>query len=565
MKSDLDHLVAPSHTAGRSVASLTLDADGIVRDASDGMLQLLGYTREHLVGQPHAVLCPEAATAQGDGQPAWRRHSARNEVPHAGRRVRADGQAIWPALVHVPLPGPSGEPQTWLEIAMDSDAHRGRMAELESCHAAMLRSQAVIEFDLQGRVTAANGNFLSAFGYTAEELMGQHHSRFCSATYANSTEYLAFWDALRRGEFRSGEFQRFGSDGREVWIRATYNPMLDHAGKPYKIVKFAHDVTEERRRAAVAEGNLKAISRSAAVISFDLQGRVLNANANFLRTMGYTLDEIKGKHHSMFCEPELTQSSDYRDFWADLNAGKFAAGRFRRIGNHGAEVWIEASYNPILDQDGKPIQVFKLAMDVTDRVRKEQIVAEKISAMTAELGELSRAIQGITHHADDVSAQSQVSVGHAKAGAAVLTHAREVIDDVQRSTDDIRQMVDTMGQIANQTNLLAFNAAIEAARAGEHGVGFSVVADEVRKLAEKSGSAARQIAMLVGATATRIIDGNRLTHDAESAFQRILGSVEASDGLIKNIHLATHTQSTATQRAEHLLQQLEATALAGRS
>ncbi|MFG6456284.1 PAS domain S-box protein [Roseateles sp. BYS96W] len=574
MKSDLP-LLTPHDVEGSMVvpladtpvprlSTLTVDAAGFIVDASPEMLHLLGYNREMLVGQQHAMLCPEEDLAPEAFRPAWRRGSASNESPQSNRRMRADGTSVWPQLAHVPVPGPDGLPKAWLEIALDPRPARVETAELKARDTALERSQAVIEFDLRGRVLRANSNFLEAMGYDAEDIVGRHHCMFCTPEHAQSAEYLAFWEALRRGEFRSGEFQRVGRESSEVWIQATYNPMLDVHGRPYKIVKFAHDVTEQKRRTAIAEGNLKAISRSAALISFDLQGHVLTANPNFLRTMGYTLEEIQGRHHSMFCDAGHAQSQEYRNFWADLNEGRFVTGRFQRQGKHGAAVWIEASYNPILDHAGRPVQVMKLAIDVTERVLRETAVSDKINAMTQELGQLSGSIEGIARHADDANRQAGAALTEARTGAAVLTRAREVIDEIQRNAVEVQQLVETIGQLAGQTHLLAFNAAIEAARAGEHGLGFSVVADEVRKLAEKSASAARQIAMAVASSTTRVDDGSRLTRNAEAAFTAIVGALDSTGHLIHDINGATQAQSAATRRAADLLVQLAASAVENR-
>ncbi|WP_312417375.1 PAS domain-containing methyl-accepting chemotaxis protein [Shinella sp.] len=228
---------------------------------------------------------------------------------------------------------------------------------------------AVIEFDAAGNVLSANENFLRVLGYSASELVGQHHRMFVDPTYAVSDDYAAFWRKLARGEFDAAEYKRIGKGGREVWIQASYNPVVSSSGKVLKIVKFATDITAEKMRAAEAIGKLTALSRVQAIIEFSVDGRVLTANDNFLGVLGYDLAEIAGRPHSIFVEPAYAQSADYAEFWQRLRRGEFVAAEFKRIGKGGKEVWIQASYNPIFDPDGRVIKVVKFATDITARVK----------------------------------------------------------------------------------------------------------------------------------------------------------------------------------------------------
>ncbi len=238
--------------------------------------------------------------------------------------------------------------------------------------AAIRRSQAVIEFSMDGTILDANENFCAVLGYTLDEIKGQHHSMFIDAAERQSPEYRTFWEKLNRGEFNAAEYKRIGKGGKEVWIQGSYNPVLDRAGKPVKVVKFATDITARRLHRADLDGQIAAISKAQAVISFDLDGKILEANDNFLAVMGYTLDEIKGQYHSIFVEPEMRQSPEYAAFWAKLRRGEYEARQFKRIGKGGREVWIQASYNPILDPDGKPFKVIKYATDITAQVQASQ-------------------------------------------------------------------------------------------------------------------------------------------------------------------------------------------------
>ncbi|MCH2038125.1 MAG: PAS domain-containing protein, partial [Rickettsiales bacterium] len=230
---------------------------------------------------------------------------------------------------------------------------------------AISRSQAVIEFALDGTILTANENFLNTMGYSLDEIKGEHHSMFADSSYANSQEYKDFWQSLREGNFSSGRFQRKGKGGREVWIEASYNPILNAVGKPYKVIKFATDITDQVRQDSDYKGQIEAIGKSQAVIHFEVDGTIQWANENFLATMGYSLDEIQGKHHSMFAEPDYAQSTEYKEFWAKLGRGEFQSAEYRRLGKGGKEVWIQASYNPIIGTDGKPFKVVKYATDIT--------------------------------------------------------------------------------------------------------------------------------------------------------------------------------------------------------
>jgi len=248
-------------------------------------------------------------------------------------------------------------------------------AELLGQVAAINRSSAVIEFGLDGTILYANDNFLHAMGYAREEILGRHHSMFVDSGYRDGAEYRAFWEKLRRGDFDAGQYKRVAKGGREVWIQASYNPVLDARGKPTRVIKFATDITEQKLKAADYQGQLQAVSKAQAVIEFQLDGTIITANENFLKTMGYSLEEIRGKHHAIFVDPVQRDSAEYRVFWEKLGRGDYDAGEYRRVGKGGVEVWIQASYNPILDMNGKPFKVVKYATDITAAKRQNQLNA----------------------------------------------------------------------------------------------------------------------------------------------------------------------------------------------
>jgi methyl-accepting chemotaxis protein len=541
----------------RVQAVIEFDLEGRVLNANENFLQTFGYELGEVVGQHHRMFCDSQYVRTTEYADFWK-HLGSGQS-HAGdfKRLDKDGKHVWIHAIYNPVFDASGKPVKVVKFATDITAATLQSVDSQGKIAAIERVQAVIEFDLTGRVLRANDNFLNTFGYKAEEVDGQHHRMFCDADYSRSPEYLAFWERLSRGEFNAGEYRRVNKHGDDVWIQASYNPILDIDGKPLKVVKFATDVTPMKLLSSETAGKLDAISRSQAVIEFDMQGNVLTANNNFLRTVGYTAEEVKGRHHSMFCEEELVKSPAYRHFWADLGEGEFKSARFKRRGKHGAEVWLQATYNPIMDIDGKPFKVVKFAMDISEQLAREQLVKDKVAGISSVLDELATSINTISRNTErsrDIAVETQIE---AKDGNSLLDKSREAIGQIQRSSQDVHEIIDTISDIASQTNLLAFNAAIEAARAGEHGVGFSVVAEEVRKLAEKSGKAAREIGKLINENIRRVDEGGMISDQVKHAFDRIERAVANTSASISEIHGATTEQSNASRNVARLLADLQ--------
>jgi len=430
---------------------------------------------------------------------------------------------------------------------------------------AVYHAQAVIEFSMDGIVLDANANFLQVMGYELDEIRGQHHSLFVDPAYKNSEAYGQFWEKLRRGESDKAQYKRLGKGGREVWIEASYNPIRDQSGKLCKVVKFAVDVTEQKMRFADLSGTVDAIDRSQAMISFTLDGTILDANQNFLDTMGYGLDEVRGKHHSMFVPADYATSQDYRDFWAALRHGQFQRNQFRRLGKGGREVWIEASYNPILDPDGKPYKVVKVATNITEQISLLTKLKDLIDVNFAEIDasihmvngrslstvqavEMASAnVQAVASAAEEMAAsiteisgsmtKSQEASEHASLQTSEAGVATQKLVDVAAAMSGIVSMIQT---IASKINLLSLNAAIESARAGEAGRGFAVVANEVKLLAGQAAKATADISREIAGV-------QNVANEVVSALDGIRGAISRVQDYVSATASAVEEQSAVTR------------------
>jgi methyl-accepting chemotaxis protein len=296
--------------------------------------------------------------------------------------------------------------------------------DLNAVYEALDRVQAIIEFDLDGKIITANENFLRTFGYDAKEIVGQQHRMFCDPQYAASPEYAEFWQKLARGEFVEAEFKRFAKGGEEIWLRASYNPVLDGDGNPIRIVKFATDVTASKLMTAEYQSKINAIERSQAVIEFELDGTVITANENFLKIFGYRLEEIVGQHHRIFCDPGYAESPEYGQFWQRLGRGEYDAGEFKRIGKDGSDIWLQASYNPILDIEGRPVKVVKFASDITLEVEKRSLALLEMSTPVTKIwdGVLFAPIVGIvdSKRSVDIMNKALSSIADTRASTLLL-------------------------------------------------------------------------------------------------------------------------------------------------
>lgn len=398
---ELQHKSGLLEGLDRCQAIISFTPDGIVEDANDNFLKVTGYSKEDIVGKHHRLfVLPEYGVSEEYNQ-FWK--DLKNGERSSGEycRVAKNGDKIWIQASYNPIYDKLGNIVRVVKFATDITAQKRKNADYEGQINAIDKSLAVIEFDLEGVIQHANENFCNTTGYDLSEIKGQHHSMFVEPNYKMSPEYAAFWRDLKKGEFKSGEFKRVKKDGSELWIQASYNPIFDEFGQPQKVVKYASDVTEQKLQNAFNTGQIDAISKSQAVIEFDPNGNIVTANDNFLATVGYGLDEIQGKHHRIFVTKQERESEEYRTFWKKLAEGQFYSGEFHRIAKDGSDVWIQATYNPILDMSGNVVKVVKYASNITEQKVRNAYFEGQLAAIGKSQAVIEFNMDGIIQDANE--------------------------------------------------------------------------------------------------------------------------------------------------------------------
>ncbi|AOW75767.1 hypothetical protein A3Q34_02175 [Colwellia sp. PAMC 20917] len=470
-------MLAQIEALNKVQALIEFNMDGTIITANENFLSTLGYSLEEVQGKHHSMFVEHSFKISEEYQNFWESLNRGEFESKTYKRIAKGGREVWIQASYNPILNTEGVPYKVMKFATDITeqklAHVNFLGQIE----AISKAQAVIEFNMDGTIITANENFLSTLGYTLEEVKGQHHSMFIEPELKNSVEYKLFWESLNRGEYDSKEYKRIGKGGKEVWIQASYNPILDLNDKPFKVVKFASDVTKQKLISADYSGQIAAISKSQAVIEFNMDGTIITANDNFLSALGYTLSEIQGQHHSLFVDPAHKSTIEYQQFWQKLNRGEFDSGEYKRIGKGGKEVWIQASYNPILDLNGKTMKVVKYAADITGR--KQAIAQIKETLMTLSDGDLTQYIE------TELVGEFNI----------IGTSINEFIDVLSNMVGDIRSastnVFDSARELAEGNNELSHRTESQASSLEETASAMEELTSTVQQNAENTSEASK--------------------------------------------------------------------------
>ena len=556
------------------------DLKGDILSINEKFIEVSKYGRDELIGRPHNTT-RHPDMAKETFKELWSTIGRGKTFRGIIKNRAKDGSPYYVDAVIAPVLGENGKPIKYIGVRYDITQMETERQNMKGVFGAIDSSYAYIEFDTRGTVLSANANFLQLMGYKSEEIVGKHHRLFVDPAFVNSPAYTQFWNDLAAGRSNTDVFKRLTKDGREVFIQAVYAPVKDEMGRVWKVVKIATDVTAATVANMNSQRQIGESNRTQAVIEFTNEGICLTANDNFCNAMGYRLDEIKGRHHSLFVDPAFRESAEYKQFWRDLNEGKFQTAEFKRIGKGGKEVWIQATYNPMLDVNGRVDRVVKFATDITARKVAEEnlrttIVAvnQSSQAIASAAEELTATSQQMSSNSEETSAQSNVVASaseqvsrnvatvatsaeemsasvkeiakNANDAAKVATAAVKVAEDTNKtvaklgeSSIEIGKVIKVITSIAQQTNLLALNATIEAARAGEAGKGFAVVANEVKELAKQTAAATEDISAKIEAIQSD-------TKGAVTAIGQIGSVISQINDFANTIASAVEEQSATT-------------------
>lgn len=526
-----------------NVTSIVSEADkkGDILTVNQKFLEISKYPKNELIGFGHnTTRHPDMPKAVFKDMWAT---IGRGEIFRGVVKNRAkDGTPYYVDAVIAPIMGDNGKPMKYLGVRYDITEQELERQNARGILNAIDQSYAFIEFDLNGNVLHANQNFLTALGYQLDEIKGKHHRMFVEPTEVASSNYRQFWQDLNDGKAQNDVFKRITKNGQEIWIQAVYAPVKDEMGRVVKVVKIATDVTQSRLQQADFSGQLEAIGKAQAVIEFSLDGKILNANENFLKTLGYSLQEIKGQHHSMFVDPDQRNSVEYRLFWEKLGRGEFDAGQYKRIAKGGREVWIQASYNPIMDLSGKPFKVVKYASDVTAQVLAANMLSEAVEQA-----------QKVTSAARDGDLSQRIPLQGKSGPIEVLCSG-------------VNSLMETTGVIFSDVGRVfgALSSGDLSQRITRDYQGtFGQVKDDANATSEKLANIIEDVGRVFSAMAAGDL-GQRITRDAEGTFDQVKNDANSTceklAGIIEEVRAAADALTGAANQVSATAQSLSQSA-----
>ena len=496
-------LIAALH---QSHAVIWFSPDGTILDANSVFLGLTGYEHPEIVGKHHSIFMrPEEAEGH-EYKAFWEKLRSGMLLSDTYPRVAKDGREIWIEATYNPVLGVDGQVEKVVKIASDVTEQTRMASEAIGLREAVSRSNAIIEFALDGTILDANQNFLDVAGYKLDEIVGQHHRMFMPKEDAESDEYLAFWKALNKGEFKQGEYRRVAKGGKTVWMQASYSPVISPRGVPLKVVKCASDITEQKQLAANAASQIEAISKSQACIEFELDGTIITANDLFLDAVGYKLAEIVGRHHSIFMEADAARTPEYSSFWEGFASGKHHFGEFERVRKDGTSVWLQAVYRPILDSAGNPSRVLKSATDITPR--KQAVDALRNALRHLSEGDLGYEItSALAPEFDELRKDYNAARENL---STTLMQVSKTAEQLRSGTEDISTASDSL----NDRTITQASTLAEAAAALE----------ELTASVTSASGAAAKAHEAVGQTRQKAQSGGATMQEAVAAMDEISGS-----------------------------------------
>lgn len=550
-------------------ASIEFTPDGTILDVNENWVKTLGYTRDEMVGQHHRMFCDEAYANSAEYKKFWKDLGDGHVNAGEFKRFKNGGEPFFINASYTPVKDREGKVVRVIKIAADITEMTEIRQKGEGIKAAVDTGWACIEFEPDGTIITANQNFIDTMGFAeVSEISGQHHRIFCEEAYANSTVYKDFWKDLANGEVRNGEFKRLTKDGREVYLQASYTPIKNDEGKVVKVIKIATEITEQKKLNADYVGQIDSVKKAQAVIEFNLDGTIIDANDNFLNSVGYELSEIQGKHHRIFCDPKYAASAEYKDFWAAFNRGEYSVGEFERFDKNGNSLWLQANYNPIFDLNGKPFKVVKYATDITaqkqamhelQRVIKVVIEdgnlrerADVSGATGAELDLLSSINSLLEGIANPVLQVSEV--------ISALANGDLTQEINLESKGDIRSMAEALSSAMLNLNNLLLDINESSTLLASSSEQMLTKSDQMQGTTQEVASAIGQMAEGVQDQARQIDESSKLIEAVRQAAEKMAGQAETINVAANNGQANAKRGVDTLQKVVHSMSQIEGAA-----